>query len=646
MRLLRSAAETHTGYVRTTNQDLALISNDLIAVADGMGGHLGGEVAARTAIEELLSAWRNDRSADGLVGAVRRANRAIWRRSKVDRKLHGMGTTLTAVALVSGGADADGDRTHVALVNIGDSRAYELDGRDQQLYRLTEDHSVVEEMVRQGELTPAEAAVHPHRHVLTRALGIDAEVAMDLWDLDPVPGTRIMLCSDGLTNEVAESEIAEVLATFPEPAAAARELVGRALGHGGIDNVTVVVVDVVEGSEDEADVPVEMVPALASGSDPPPGDGRDITEAIPVTPADGAGAADAGAADAVAAAGADDAGAVADDAGAVADPTNDSGVTGDGSRATDGADAATAGLGMAAAGTLGNVDPHATAAMATLSGVALGGVGTAANGADPADPAEAETEAVAATAGGEITRTKSGRRVGRSMTVRARPKPPAIDGVIGLDGRSEDSSVNGGPATGRHRPLVLVPHGRPRSSTRDRIVTVRVALFALLVAGVIAGTAGTVVWFNSASYYVGLRGKWVAIYQGRPGGILWFKPQLLEVTGVTTAKLPAPIIGELRSGIVESRLDTAHHLVLYLARVRPAPTTAPTTTFPSTTTTTVVTASTVPVTASTVPTTTKPPVVVATSTTQPATTTTIATTTTTTVPASTVPTTTKAPGGH
>src|ERR1022692_372147 len=100
MTVLRAAAQTHTGYVRSTNQDLALVSPDLVAIADGMGGHLGGEVAARTAIEELLDEYRQDRSGQGLVNAARRANRTIWRKSRVDRKLHGMGTTLTAAALV------------------------------------------------------------------------------------------------------------------------------------------------------------------------------------------------------------------------------------------------------------------------------------------------------------------------------------------------------------------------------------------------------------------------------------------------------------------------------------------------------------------------------------------------------------------
>ncbi|MGO9912439.1 MAG: protein phosphatase 2C domain-containing protein, partial [Acidimicrobiales bacterium] len=228
MTSIRAAAETHTGYVRSNNEDLAVISSDLAAIADGMGGHLGGEVAARTAIEELVEAFHRDRTASGLVAAVRRANRAIWRKSRVDRKLHGMGTTLTAAALVGGEGDADGVTTHLALVNVGDSRAYRLDrgtGDAPLLTRLTVDHSLVEEMVRQGELTPDEAAVHPHRHVLTRALGIDAEVEMDMWDLEAPPGTRLLLCSDGMTDDVPEDEIARVLAASEDPQEAARELV-------------------------------------------------------------------------------------------------------------------------------------------------------------------------------------------------------------------------------------------------------------------------------------------------------------------------------------------------------------------------------------------------------------------------------------
>lgn len=285
MTVLRAAAETHTGYVRAINQDQAVISGDLVAVADGMGGHLGGEVAARTAIEELVAAFRRDRTPSGLVGAVRKANRAIWRRSRVDRKLHGMGTTLTAAALILPLEPDGSSAAHVTLVNVGDSRAYRLVPNSTELQRLTEDHTVVEEMVRQGELTPEEAAVHPHRHVLTRAVGIDPEVDMDVWDLSFEPGSRLLLCSDGLTNELTDDEIADVLAKEQDPTRAAHELVGRALGHGGMDNVTVVVIDLVD-EEGGAEQPVQLVPARAAALNTAVDEATDITQAVPVTPVD------------------------------------------------------------------------------------------------------------------------------------------------------------------------------------------------------------------------------------------------------------------------------------------------------------------------------------------------------------------------
>ncbi|MGC9963331.1 MAG: PP2C family serine/threonine-protein phosphatase, partial [Acidimicrobiales bacterium] len=297
MTVLRAAAETHTGYVRSTNQDLALVSGDLVAVADGMGGHLGGEVAARTAIEQLLEAYVRDRSGDGLVRAARRANRGVWRKSRVDRTLHGMGTTLTALALVErtdlAAADeplSAGERPlRIVLLNVGDSRAYLLEAGTHQLRQLTEDHSVVEEMVRQGELTPEEAAVHPHRHVLTRALGIEAEVALDIWELAAEIGDRFLLCSDGLTNELPDAEIADILARATDPQAAVSELVGRALGHGGMDNVTVVVADVADGHEDPEGVQVQFVPPGAPLPEHPVEGTPELTEAIPITqPSDGA----------------------------------------------------------------------------------------------------------------------------------------------------------------------------------------------------------------------------------------------------------------------------------------------------------------------------------------------------------------------
>ncbi len=238
MSWLRTAAATDTGYLRVTNQDVALATNDLAAVADGMGGHLGGEVAARIAVEQLLEAYRRDRTTDGLLAAVAAANSAVYARSKSDRNLRGMGTTLTAAAFI--GDEPDG-QLRVALVNVGDSRAYLVDWRERRVHKLTEDHSVVEEMVRSGELTLEEAAVHPHRHILTRALGIEPSIEPDCWELDLEPGSRLLLCSDGLTNELGEQDIAKVLLDEADAEKAASELVRLALHRGGIDNVTVVV---------------------------------------------------------------------------------------------------------------------------------------------------------------------------------------------------------------------------------------------------------------------------------------------------------------------------------------------------------------------------------------------------------------------
>ena len=599
MTVLRAAAETHTGYVRAINQDQAVISGDLVAVADGMGGHLGGEVAARTAIEELVAAFRRDRTPDGLVGAVRKANRAIWRRSRVDRKLHGMGTTLTAAALILPVEPDESSAAHVTLVNIGDSRAYRLAPGSTELQRLTEDHTVVEEMVRQGELTPEEAAVHPHRHVLTRALGIDPEVGMDVWDLRLEPGSRLLLCSDGLTNELADDEIADVLAKEQDLTRAAHELVGRALGHGGMDNVTVVVVDLVDEAA-AGEPPVQLVPARAAALNTTVDEATDITQAVAVTPAD-------------------------DGSGRLAVSGDDLGV----------------GEERPMAGELprkgGSPDSEATTrAMST-----------------------AEIATVVGDEAAQSGKGSSGRRSGRTMAERAAGFASGaaggallaggaarMTGVAGGDGAGSSGGyrdAGGATTTQHHRPVVLVPHSGLARALRDQIVTFRVALFVLLLAATIGGMLGVVIWFNQSSFYVGLDGNRVAIYQGRPGGMLWFKPQLIDVSRVKTRKLLASTVSELKAGVTESSLAAARQLVTELAKEKsfgllglatstlPAstapPSTAytPSTTRPASTTTTTRPAST-------------------TTTTRPASTTTTtrpASTTTTTRPASTTTTTSK-----
>jgi serine/threonine protein phosphatase PrpC len=557
---IRAAAQTHTGYVRSNNEDLAVVSSDLAAIADGMGGHLGGEVAARTAIEELVEAFQRDRTASGLVAAVRRANRAIWRRSRVDRKLHGMGTTLTAVALVAGEGDAEGSASHLALVNIGDSRAYRLDyGAEDTpvLTQLTVDHSLVEEMVRQGELTPDEAAVHPHRHVLTRALGIDPEVDMDVWDLEPSPGTRLLLCSDGLTDEVPEDEIARVLASAEDPHEVARELVGRALGHGGLDNVTVVVVDVLEDRAPGDEQALEMVPPR-----PPMPDigtderGADVTQSMPVTRArkrrgDGAAGKAAPGLSAAAAAGSLD---PSTDQIDVADP---SGPPNPSARPSDSRDPpATA---EPSAGER-SADPTVEPSPELYDGELDDDPPPLESGTTLEDDSDQELPA-GDDAGEGAARVRGGaaHRRGRSMTVRA--TVPAS-----LAEASTYDSAEG--VTGSHaRSTVFVPTRGLSKQYRDRIVTFRVFLFILVLAGLGGGVVGVVTWFQSSAYYVGLSGDRVSIFQGRPGGLLWFKPQLLETSDVTTNNLLPNSVTEVQRGIAESSYAAAKQEVSDLVRL-------------------------------------------------------------------------------
>jgi len=231
--------DSNVGRVRQVNQDRALATTQLAAVADGMGGHLGGEVAAEIAIRTLEQQITSP-SLDALVAGVVSANTRIHERSAQDENLHGMGTTVCAIAPIG---DAPGG-PQIALVNVGDSRVYRLEERG--LVQLTEDHSLVAEMVRQGRLSPEEAIDHPQRNILTRALGTDTQVEVDSWFYPAAVGERYLLCSDGLFNEVTSSGMAEALSTTPDPNEAARKLVSMANANGGRDNITCVVADVVE----------------------------------------------------------------------------------------------------------------------------------------------------------------------------------------------------------------------------------------------------------------------------------------------------------------------------------------------------------------------------------------------------------------
>lgn len=240
MTWLRGGVATDTGRTRQINQDTPFADDDLglWAVADGMGGHKGGEVASAVAVEHLESAYRSggDATLDNLLDATAAANTAVWDRADEDPDLHGMGTTLVAVARLSD--------EELAYVNVGDSRIYLL--RDGLLERLTADHSLVEELVREGAITPEEAKTHPRRNVITRVLGMEPWVQADANTITPYTGDRYLLCSDGLHGELDDARIGSVLRRLADPAEAAAELVRLANEAGGRDNITVVVVDVVD----------------------------------------------------------------------------------------------------------------------------------------------------------------------------------------------------------------------------------------------------------------------------------------------------------------------------------------------------------------------------------------------------------------
>ncbi len=255
---LVAAGVTDVGRVRDGNEDDFLDQSNrlgLVAVADGMGGHRAGEVASATALEALRAAVA---SGQPLRDAIEGANDAVLEKSVSDQELAGMGTTLTAGMLGTDG--------YLVVGHVGDSRAYLV--RDGELTQITDDHSLVEEMVRGGELTREQAEVHPRRSIITRALGIDPEVEVDEYPIELRPGDRILFCSDGLTTMVRPDEIAGILSREQDPKRAAQLLVDAANAAGGEDNITAVIVEAVEIPGDE----VGAAPAVPDDdtSDTPP----------------------------------------------------------------------------------------------------------------------------------------------------------------------------------------------------------------------------------------------------------------------------------------------------------------------------------------------------------------------------------------
>jgi serine/threonine protein phosphatase PrpC len=240
---------TDAGKVRPNNEDAMLISDGedetLFVVADGIGGFEAGEVASSLAVEVL----RDLRPDEPFKAAIGEANRRIVAAGRGDEKLSGMGTTVVAIRF------SGTQREPVAEVaHVGDSRAYLLRGGDMK--PVTEDHSLVAELVRSGDLTRDQAAEHPQKNLITRALGADEEVDVDTAILPVEAGDRILLCSDGLSDMVHEDGISLILAESPDdPEKAARGLLSAALDAGGNDNITVVVIDVKEQPERQTEAP-------------------------------------------------------------------------------------------------------------------------------------------------------------------------------------------------------------------------------------------------------------------------------------------------------------------------------------------------------------------------------------------------------
>ncbi len=273
MTTFRVGSASDVGQVRSNNQDSKLVADHVrvYAVADGMGGHQGGEVASAIAVE-TLEATITDPTTASVVEAVKEANRRIFSRAADTDELRGMGTTLVAIALV----DQDTDGEEVTWVNVGDSRAYLL--RDGELHQLSRDHSLVEDLRRGGQLSDEEAAVHPQRNILTRALGIDSEVEVDSGAVVPFRGDRFLLCSDGLFNEVDRTTLIATLSNGDDPDAVAAELVRLANAGGGRDNITVVVADVIDdGGRTERAAAVAGAAAAGAAS----ADGSDDTVGPP-----------------------------------------------------------------------------------------------------------------------------------------------------------------------------------------------------------------------------------------------------------------------------------------------------------------------------------------------------------------------------
>src|SRR3954453_2876510 len=257
LRIADHASKTDVGRQRHSNEDNFYDRPPLFAVADGMGGAQAGEVASEMAIEEFVQARDTEASAEKQLEQIAKAaNRKIWDMAQSDSRHAGMGTTLTA-AMVDG--------QHVAVGHVGDSRLYLF--RNGELERLTRDHSLVEEFVRQGKLTPEQAEKHPQRSVIPRALGPEGDVEVDTFRIPARDGDVYLLCSDGLSGMVSDDTLASIITRGGELSTLANDLVAAANDNGGRDNITAVLFKLEDdGTGDpRATMPTDSYETIAGG---------------------------------------------------------------------------------------------------------------------------------------------------------------------------------------------------------------------------------------------------------------------------------------------------------------------------------------------------------------------------------------------
>jgi serine/threonine protein phosphatase PrpC len=268
----RHTGMTDTGRKRRHNEDSYVVAPPLFAVADGMGGANAGEVASGLAVETLREGSGNDSAGERfVVSLIQEANRRVYQRQTDDETASGMGTTMTVALL---------EDSIVRFGHVGDSRAYLY--RDGEIRQLTEDHSLVGELVRSGKISAEEAETHPQRSVITRALGTDPDVDVDTFTVDTQPGDVFLLCSDGLYSMVGTERILELLRTNRHDLdTAAKQLISAANRKGGDDNITVVAFEIARTEAETVRMPAAPAPAAEDEVPPDEEDTLDESQGVP-----------------------------------------------------------------------------------------------------------------------------------------------------------------------------------------------------------------------------------------------------------------------------------------------------------------------------------------------------------------------------